>query len=328
MMRVKLRTSLALALLCLCAPSILYAQDPGSQYPQRTVKIIVPFPAGGTADILPRIVAEKLRDKFAQPFVIENRSGAGGNVGAEAVSRSDADGYTLLASPPGPVVINESLYPNLNYRPSDFEPVIVLGVVPNVLAVKSDFPAKTVGELIAFAKANPEKVTFASQGNGSTSHLTAVMFQSMTGLRMIHVPYRGTAPALQDLIGGSVDLFFDNLGSSLNLHQSQKIRILAVGSANRTNVLPGIPSVQEAGVSGFQSITWFALMAPAGTPPVVVDRLNSAILEILQDASVAAQFAKMGVQPMGANVAETAKFIESERARWRDVIKSAGVTMQ
>lgn len=327
-MRVKLRTSLALALLGLCAPSILHAQDTVSQYPQRAVKIIVPFPAGGTADILPRIVAEKLQNKFAQPFVIENRSGAGGNVGAEAVSRSDANGYTLLASPPGPVVINELLYANLNYRPSDFEPVIVLGVVPNVLAVKSDFPAKTVGELITFAKANPEKITYASQGYGSTSHLTAVMFQSMTGLRMVHVPYRGTAPALQDLIGGSVDLFFDNLGSSLNLHQSEKIRILAVGSANRTNVLPGIPSVQEAGVSGFQSITWFALMAPAGTPQIVIDRLNSAILEILRDASVAAQFAKMGVQPMGANVGETRKFIESERARWRDVIKSAGVTMQ
>jgi tripartite-type tricarboxylate transporter receptor subunit TctC len=327
-MRVKLRASAVLALLCVGAPGVLHAQDAASQYPQRAVKIIVPFPAGGTADILPRIVAEKLRDKFAQPFIIENRSGAGGNVGAEAVSRSDADGYTLLASPPGPVVINESLYTNLNYRPADFEPIIVLGVVPNVLAVRSGFPAKTVGELIAFAKGNPEKVTYASQGIGSTSHLTAVMFESMTGLRMIHVPYRGTAPALQDLIGGTVDLFFDNLGSSLNLHQSGKIRILAVGSADRTNVLPGIPSVQEAGVPGFQSITWFALMAPAGTSPVVIDRLNSAILEILQDASVASQFAKMGVQPMGANVAETRKFIESERKRWRDVIKSAGVTMQ
>lgn len=155
------------------------------------------------------------------------------------MSRSDADGYTLLASPPGPVVINESLYANLNYRPADFEPIIVLGVVPNVLAVKSNFPAKTVAELIAFAKANPEKITYASQGNGSTSHLTAVMFQSMTGLRMVHVPYRGTAPALQDLIGGNVDLFFDNLGSSLSLHQSEKIRILAVGSADRVKALPG-----------------------------------------------------------------------------------------
>lgn len=327
-MRVVLCASLALAMLYLCAPGIVQAQDPTAQYPQRAVKIIVPFPAGGTADVLPRIVAEKLRDKFGQPFIIENRSGAGGNVGAEAVSRSDADGYTLLASPPGPVVINESLYANLGYRASDFEPIIILGVVPNVLAVKSAFPAKTVGELIAFAKANPEKITYASQGNGSTSHLTAVMFQSMTGLRMVHVPYRGTAPALQDLIGGNVDLFFDNLGSSLNLHQSEKIRILAVGSANRTNALPGVPSVREAGVSGFQSITWFALMAPAGTPQIVIERLNSTILEILQDPTVVAQFAKMGVQIMSANVSETRKFIESERSRWRDVIKSTGVTMQ
>lgn len=327
-MRMKLCASLALALLCVCAPSILHAQESVSQYPQRAVKIIVPFPAGGTADILPRIVGEKLREKFGQPFIIENRSGAGGNVGADAASRSDADGYTLLASPPGPLVINESLYTNLGYRPSDFEPIIILGVVPNVLAVKSAFPAKTVGELIAFVKANPEKITFASQGNGSTSHLTAVMFQSMTALRMVHVPYRGTAPALQDLIGGNVDLFFDNLGSSLNLHQSEKIRILAVGSPNRVNALPGIPSIQEAGVAGFQSITWFALMAPAGTPKIVVDRLNSTILEILQDATVASQFAKIGVQIMRANVTETRTFIESERSRWRDVIKSAGVTMQ
>lgn len=260
-MRVKLRTSLALALLCLCAPSTLYTRHTASQYQQRAVKIIVPFAASGTADILPRIVAEKLRDKFGQPVVIENRWGAGDNVGAEAVSRSNADGYTLLASSSGPVVINESLYASLNYRPLDFEPVIVLGVVPNVLAVRSDFPAKTIGDLIAFANANPEKITYTY---GSTSHLTAVTFQSMTGLRMVHIPYRGTAPALQDLIGGTVDPFFDNLGPSLNHHQSEKIRILAVGSANRTNVLPGIPSVQEAGVSGFQSITWFALMSPAG----------------------------------------------------------------
>ena len=327
-MRVRPCRSLALALLLLSAPTVLHAQNQAPQYPQRAVKIVVPFPAGGTADVLPRIVAEKLREKFGQPFIIENRSGAGGNVGAEAVSRSDADGYTLLASPPGPVVINEALYPKLSYRPSDFEPIIVLGVVPNVLAVKSAFPAKTVGELVALAKANPEKVTYASQGNGSTSHLTAVMFQSMTGLRMLHVPYRGTAPALQDLIGGSGDLFFDNLGSSLNLHQSEKIRILAVGSANRVDALPGIPSIQEAGIAGFQSITWFALMAPAGTPASVIEHLNSAILEILQDASVAAQFTGMGVQSVGAGVTETRRFIEGERVRWRDVIKSAGVTMQ
>ena len=304
-MRVKPCTSLALLLLLFGAPAVLHAQDQASQYPQRAVKIVVPFPAGGTADVLPRIIAEKLRERFGQPFIVENRSGAGGNIGAEAVSRSDADGYTLLASPPGPIVINESLYGNLNYRPSDFEPIIVLGVVPNVLAVKSAFPAKTVDELIVFAKANPEKITYASQGNGSTSHLTAVMFQSMTGLRMVHVPYRGTAPALQDLIGGNVDLFFDNLGSSLNLHQSERIRILAVGSSDRVKALPGIPSIQEAGVAGFQSITWFALMAPARTPGFVIGRLNSAIIERRRAAAGAAHHTTMGEPPMGAGIPET-----------------------
>jgi tripartite-type tricarboxylate transporter receptor subunit TctC len=327
-MRGKLLTSLAIALLFLCVPSVLSAQDQQSQYPQRAVKIVVPFPAGGTADILPRIVAERLHVKFGQPVIIENRSGAGGNIGAEAVSRSEPDGYTLLASPPGPIAINESLYPNLSYRASDFEPIIVLGVVPNVLAVKSALPATSVPELVELARNHPDTVTFASQGNGSTSHLTAMMFQSMAGVRMVHVPYRGTAPALQDLIGGNVDLFFDNLGSSLSLHQGQKIRILAVGGAERVKVLPGVPTIEEAGIDRFRSVTWFALMAPRGTPRAIVDRLNSAITEILKDPEVIAQFAKIGVQPAGESVKGTATFIADERVRWRDVIKSANITLQ
>lgn len=304
------------------------AQDPAAQYPQRIVKIVVPFPAGGTADVLPRIIAEKLRERLGQSFVVENRTGAGGNIGAENVARSDPDGYTLLASPPGPVVINEALYPNLSYRPSELLPITVLGTVPNVLAVRPDFPARTVGELVAFARANADRVTFASQGNGSTSHLTAVLFQSLTGTRMLHIPYRGTAPALQDLIGGSVDLFFDNLGSSLGLHQGGQLRILAVGGPGRVKSLPDVPTVREAGISGFVSETWFALMAPPGTPPSIVTRLNEAVTEILRDPDTIAKFEKIGVQPGGADADATAIFIANERAKWRDVISSAHVTMQ
>jgi tripartite-type tricarboxylate transporter receptor subunit TctC len=308
--------------------TVALADDNAAQYPQRIVKIIVPFPAGGTADVLPRIVAEKLRERFGQSFLVENRAGAGGNIGAESVARSDPDGYTLLASPPGPIAINESLYPNLAYRPSELMPITVLGTVPNVLAVRTTFPAKSVGELVAYAKANPEKVSFASQGNGSTSHLTAVLFQSLTGTRMVHVPYRGTAPALQDLAGGSVDLFFDNLASSLSLHQGGQLRILAIGSADRVRSLPDIPSVREAGVSGFVSETWFALMAPPKTPPAIVARLNEAVTEILRDPETVAKFEKIGVQPVGASVDATAAFIADERTKWRGVITSANVTMQ
>jgi tripartite-type tricarboxylate transporter receptor subunit TctC len=304
------------------------ADDSAAQYPQRIVKIIVPFPAGGTADVLPRIVAEKLRERFGQSFVVENRAGAGGNIGAESVARSEPDGYTLLASPPGPVVINESLYPSLAYRPAELVPITILGTVPNVLAVRTTFPAKTVGELVAYSKANPDKVTFASQGNGSTSHLTAVLFQSLTGTRMVHVPYRGTAPALQDLAGGSVDLFFDNLASSLSLHQGGQLRILAVGSAERVKSLPDVPAVRESGITGFVSETFFALMAPPKTPGAIVARLNEAVTEILRDPDTIAKFERIGVQPVGASAEATAGFIAEERTKWRGVISSANVTMQ
>jgi tripartite-type tricarboxylate transporter receptor subunit TctC len=320
--------ALVLAWVNMGTPAAVHAEERTAQYPQRIVKIIVPFPAGGTADILPRIVAEKLRERLGQPFIIENRSGAGGNIGAETVAKSDPDGYTLLASPPGPIAINEALYPNLAYRPSDLKPIIVLGTVPNVLAVRSTLSAKTVGELIALAKSNPGGVTFASQGNGSTSHLSAILFQVLTGTKMLHVPYRGTAPALQDLIAGNVDLFFDNLGSSLSLHQSGQSRILAVGSVKRVKSLPDVPSVEEAGVPGFQSMTWFAMMASPNTPDPIVARLNEVIAEILREPDLIAQFEKIGVQPSGTNLEATNKFIADERARWRDVVKSANITLE
>lgn len=299
-----------------------------ANYPSQTIKIVVPFPAGGTADTLPRIVAEKLRQKWGQPVIIENRSGAGGNVGAGFVANSTPDGYTLLASPPGPIAINEGLYRKLAFRPNDLLPITLLGTAPNVVDVRSDFPAKTIRELIDYAKTNPDKITFASQGNGSTSHLTAILFQSLTQTRMTHVPYRGTAPALQDLMVGTVDVFFDNLGSSLPLQQGGKLRILGVCSRERTPSLPDTPTVQEAGVADFSSETWFALMAPKETPQATIDKLNAAVTEILRTPDVKARFEALGVQPAPMNLQSAAAFLESERVRWGGIIRSARIAIE
>ncbi len=301
--------------------------DDAANYPSQNIKIIVPFPAGGTADTLPRIVGERLRQKWGQAVIIENRSGAGGNIGADAVASSAGDGYTLLASPPGPIAINETLYKNLSFRPADLLPITVIGTAPNVLDVRPDFPAKTVKELIDYAKANPDKVTFASQGNGTTSHLTAILFEKLTGTKMVHVPYRGTSPALQDIMGKTVDLFFDNLGSSMSLHLGGKLRILGVCGNARVAGLPDVPTVREAGVPDFTSVTWFALMAPKSTPAPVVAKLNAAVIEILHEPDIKAQFEKLGVQPAPMSIDATAKFIDEERKRWGDIVRSADVTV-
>ncbi|HVX77189.1 MAG TPA: tripartite tricarboxylate transporter substrate binding protein [Bradyrhizobium sp.] len=306
------------------------AADAPQGYPDHTVRIIVPFPAGGTADTLPRIVGQYLSKRWNQPVVVENKSGAGGNIGAAYVATSPADGYTLLASPPGPLAINQSLYKpsSLGYRPPDLVPITVLGAVPNVLDVRPGFPAKTAQELIAYAKANPGKVSFASQGNGSTSHLTGILFQKLTGTQMVHVPYRGTAPALQDIMASQVDIFFDNLGSSLSLQQSGKLRILATGGKNRDPALPGVPTLEEAGVPSFESSTWFAVVAPPQTPPQIVEFLNREINAVLAMPEVKQEFAKIAVQPVGGTTAETAKFFGTERDKWRGVIKSADIAVE
>ena len=325
-MKKRALTFTALALLAALAPIAAKAEDAAS-YPSRQIRVIVPFPAGGTADSLPRILAEKLRQKWSQPVIIDNRSGAGGNISAEAVAGSPPDGYTLLASPPGPIAINQSLYAKLAYDPSELKPVALIGTAPNVLDVRPAFPVKTVKELIDYIKANPGKVTFASQGNGSTSHLTAVLFQKLTGTKMVHVPYRGTTPALQDIMGNNVDLFFDNLGSSLALHVGGTLRILGVAGPERAPSLPDVPTVKESGVPDFTSVTWFALMAPKGTPDDIIAKLNATIGDILRENDVREQFEKLGVQVDVMDVNGTAKFIAAERVRWGDIIKSANVTV-
>jgi len=294
-------------------------------YPSATIRIIVPYPAGGTADALPRIIGDRLQARWKQSVIIINRPGAGGNIGAETVAVAEPNGYTLLASPPGPLVINEALYKELTFRPSEFEPAIVMGSVPNVMDVRLAFPAKSAHDVLKYILANPGKVTFASQGVGTTSHLAGILFEKLSGSSMVHVPYGGSAPALQDIMGDRVDLLFDNLASSLPLYRAQKLQIIAVGSLQRIAALPDVPTVAEIGVPGFESGTWFAIVAPPKTPHQLLDRLNKAVNEILSESTVKSKFADLGVQPVGGTLAETDTFVARERQRWGELIRAAGI---
>jgi len=296
-----------------------------ASYPSATIRIVVPYPAGGTADALPRIISDRLQARWNQPVIIVNRSGAGGNIGAETVALAEPNGYTLLASPPGPLVINEALYKELPFRPSELEPVIVMGSVANVMDVRLGFPAKSARAVLDYIQANPGKVTFASQGVGTTSHLAGILFQKLSNTSMLHVPYSGSAPALQDLMGDRVDLLFDNLASSLPLYKAHKLQIVAVGSLQRLAALEDLPTIAEAGVPGFESGTWYAIVAPPKTPPELLDRLNKAVNEILTEQSLKAKFAELGVQPVGGTRAETEGLIIRERQRWGELIRAADI---
>ncbi|KWT83521.1 MULTISPECIES: tripartite tricarboxylate transporter substrate binding protein [unclassified Variovorax] len=297
-----------------------------AQGPQ-ALKLVVPYPAGGTADILPRVVAEKLRAQFPGGVVIDNRTGAGGNIGAEMVFRSEPDGNTLMVSPPAPIAINQHLYKKLSFDPSKWVPVTVLATVPNVLVVNPKLPVKNVQEFIAYAKANPGKLSYGSQGNGTTSHLTASMFMQLTGVEMVHIPYKGTAPALVDLVGGQIDVFFDNLSSSLPFHQAGKLRILGVADGQRSPALPDVPTFAEQKLPAMNAVTWFAVVAPPGTPASKVASTQKAIADALAHPEVKQKFAEQGAEPRGWDSAQTGKFIQAESAKWDKVIKSAKVSL-
>ncbi|MSQ70510.1 MAG: tripartite tricarboxylate transporter substrate binding protein [Betaproteobacteria bacterium] len=308
------------ALLLQVATLSAIAQD----YPSRPIRIIVPFPAGGTADIMPRIVGEKLALKWGQAVIVENRAGAAGNIGAEIVYKAEPDGYTLLSAPPPPLVINASLYPKLAFDPSLFVPVSVIAAVPNVFLVHPKVPASTMQELIAHARANPDKLNYASQGSGSTSHLTAEMFKSMAGVRLTHVPYKGTAPALTDLLAGQVDIMFDNLGSSLQHVRSGKLRSLGIASERRIASLPDVPAIAEV-LPGFVALAWFGVVAPPKTPLAIAAKLSAAIAEALRLPEVQKRMAELSAEPVGNTPAEMAAFMKQDAERWRAVIRSANV---
>jgi tripartite-type tricarboxylate transporter receptor subunit TctC len=296
-----------------------------ADYPNKPVKIIVSVPAGGGVDTATRIFAEGLHQKLGQPFIIENRGGAGGNLGAEAVYTAPPDGYTLLASQPAPITSNVALYKKLNFDPTKFEPVAVMTKFPNVLLVRQDFPAKTAKEFIAYAKANPGKINYASQGVGTTSHLTAELFSALTGVKMTHVPYRGTGPALNDLVAGHVDLIFMELSSALKLNEGGKARILAVATDKRVDMLKDIPTMVEAGVPGFISDTWNAISAPPTTPAPIVAKLNKAMNDFIQEPEAKKRFTSLNVIAVGGTPQDMRKLMQEETARWTDVIKRAGI---
>ena len=297
-------------------------------YPDHTVKIIVPFPAGGSADTVPRIVADWLSRKWKQPVIIENHTGAAGNIGADLAYHADPDGYTLLSAPPPPLVVNQNLYPHLTFDPGKFEPIIIMASVPSGLFVNPrKIKANSVAELIETMKKNPGKITDATQGNGTTSHLTAEMFQMMAHVKMQHVPYRGTAPALQGLLAGDVDIMFDNLGVSLPLVKAGKLKLLAVASEKRLADLPDTPTFAET-LPGFESAAWYAIVAPPKTPKSVVDKINADVNEALHQPDIQAKLKQLTATVVGGSPAQAASYMHAEVGRWDKVIKAAHIKLQ
>jgi tripartite-type tricarboxylate transporter receptor subunit TctC len=300
-------------------------QDAAADYPNRPVKIIVSVPAGGGVDTVTRIFAARLQQRLGQPFVIENRGGGGGNIGAEAAYTSEPDGYTLLATQPAPITSNIALYKKLNFDPVALEPVAVMSKFPNVLLVRQDFPAKTVEEFIAYVKANPGKVTYASQGPGTTSHLTSELFAKVTGTKMLHVPYRGTGPALNDLVAGHVDFIFMELASAHKLHAGGKARILAVATDKRLDIMPEVPTLIEVGLADFVSDTWNAISAPPKTPAPIIAKLNRAINDVLEEPETKTRFRELNLMAAGGSPQDMAKLKKEETERWSKVIRDAGI---
>jgi tripartite-type tricarboxylate transporter receptor subunit TctC len=315
--------TLQIALVVLAASPAL-----AQTYPDRTVKIVVPFPAGGTADAVPRIVGDWLSRKWGQPVVIENKTGAAGNIGSETVYNAPPDGYTLLSAPPPPLVINHNLYSKLGFDPTKFDPIIVMAHVPNALIVNPNkIKASSVAELIAYLKENPGKVTAATQGNGTTSHLTSELFQLMAKVKLQHIPYRGSAPALQGLLAGDVDLMFDNLGVSLPLTTAGQLKLLAVASNSRLPAMPNVPTIAET-LPGFEAVAWYAIVAPPKTPKAIVDKINADVNEALAQPEIQVHLKKLSAEVFGGSVDKTAKYLRGEINRWGGVIKAAKIEIQ
>jgi tripartite-type tricarboxylate transporter receptor subunit TctC len=314
---------LAMLVAAVAAP-FTFAQS-AANYPAKPVRLVVPFPAGGTTDILARAVAQKLSEAWGRQMIVDNRPGAGGNIGSDLVAKSAPDGYTLLMGTVGTHAINPSLYKNMPYdHVKDFAPVILVAGVPNVLVVNPSLPVHSVPELIAYAKANPGKLNFASSGNGTSIHLSGELFKAMTGVEMTHVPYKGSAPALTDLIGGQVQLMFDNLPSSLPFIKAGKLRALAVTSGARAAALPDLPTLAESGLPGFEASSWFGVLAPAGTPRDIVAKLNGAIAGWLASPEAKEKLLAQGAIAAGGTPEDFARHIGAETSKWAKVVKASG----
>jgi tripartite-type tricarboxylate transporter receptor subunit TctC len=309
-----------LAFALLAAPLLAAAQA----YPSRPIRMLVPFPAGGTVDFFARVIAPKLADALGQPVQVENRSGAGGNIAAEAVAKAAPDGYTVLMGSEI-VAINISLYNKLGYDPlKDLAPVTLVGTVPNILIVSNAVPATTVKELVALAKKPGSKLSYASTGHGTSSQLSSELFKSMASIEVLHVPYKGGAPAIADVIGGQVEMMFVNMPTGLGHVRAGKVRILGVTSARRVVQLPEVPTIDEAGLKGFETAAWSGVYVPMGTPREVIARLNAEILKILKMPGVREQLAGQGAEPVGDTVEEFGQFTRAEITKWAQIIKSSG----
>ena len=298
------------------------------EYPNRPVKIVVPFAPGGSTDVVARILADKLGAELKQTFIVDNRAGASGNIGADAVAKAQADGYTLLMGTTGVLSINAHLYKDMPFDPAkDLAPVAYTSLITNILVVNPGVPARNVAELIALAKGKPGSLTFASSGAGSSTHLSGELFKSLAGVDILHVPYRGSSQALIDLIAGQVTMLFDNAPSSLPFVEQGKLRALAVTSTRRLPNLPDVPTLDETGVRGYESLSWSGLVAPAATPRPVIDRLNAAVGRVLKMEDVKQRFATMGVEAVGGTPEQFAAHIRAESEKWGKLIKAANITL-
>jgi tripartite-type tricarboxylate transporter receptor subunit TctC len=306
--------------------SVAAEETVASEYPNRTIRLVVPFAPGGGTDNAARLIAEKLHAKWGQPVVVENRPGAGGNIGAELVYRSEPDGYTLLLAPPPPLVINENLYSKISFQPDRFVPISLISTGSNILVAHPSFPAKDLRTLIEYAKQNPGKVNYASQGYGTTSHLTGEMFASMANVQLTHVPYKGTGPALADLIGGQVDIMFSEITSAIKFVKSGKLQVLAVGGAVASPSLPDAPIIRNT-LPGFLSTTSSNLVAPPGTPAAIVKKLSLAISEAMKDPVTSSRLIELSAEPVGSSPEEHAAYLQEERKRWGDVIRRVGIKL-
>jgi tripartite-type tricarboxylate transporter receptor subunit TctC len=311
-----------LALCCAVAPA-------RADYPERPVTIVVGFPPGGPSDVLARVVAKKLGELLGQAFIVDNRPGAGGNVAGEVVAHAEPDGYTLLMGNNSILATNASLYAKIGFDPiKDFSPISLIGSQANILVVNPNVPANTMGELIDLAKANPGKLNFASSGFGAAAHLAGELFKTMAQIDIVHVPYKGAGPALQDVISGQDQMMFATAASVVGMIKSGQVRALAVTTLKRTAVLPDVPTVDELGLKGFEATTWHGLVAPEGTPKEIIATLHRAIVAALSDAEVRHSLAELGVDIVGDSPEEFSAYIQAEIPKWRDVIKASGAAAQ
>jgi len=313
--------------LAACAAFLFAGNAAAQDYPSRPVKIVVPYPAGGSNDIIARIMAQRLSERSGQNFLVENRAGAGGNVGAEAVAGAEPDGYTLLLTAPPPLTINEALYKGLPFDPAKaFAPVALIAEVPIVLAVHPSLGVKDVKALVALAKAKPGTINFGSSGIGTTNHLAGELLKSKAGIDIVHVPYKGAAPAMNDLLAGHIPMMFDNIPAVLPQVKAGLINAIAVAGSSRAGALPDVPTVAEQGIAGFEASAWFGLVAPAKTPAPVLAKLQGEIAAILQMPDVKKRFVELGAEPGTVSGEAFGKFLAEETVKWGGIIRASGAT--